>query len=100
MILPHVIDVPLPYKVKVKDVCLGYNFVILLSKAGMLYSFGKKNNFGVLGHGNKKPMEVPTAIKEIKRAGARISSVFCGFSHVIAKSARGKVFSWGSGKKG
>jgi alpha-tubulin suppressor-like RCC1 family protein len=39
--------IPLPIiREKVKDVALGYNFVVLLSKNGILFTFGKNNSHG------------------------------------------------------
>ena len=100
IIHPQPIEIPLPYKMKIKDIALGYNFVILLSQGGLILSFGKDNNCGQLGHGDLKPREVPTLVKALKFQGERINAISCGFKHVICKSNRGKVYTWGSGSKG
>ena len=48
-------QVPVPNRIKIADASLGYEFVILLSTNGLLYSFGKDNQCGQLGHGDKEP---------------------------------------------
>jgi len=43
---PLPIKMPLPTKLKVKEVSLGYNFAMLLTKDGQVLSFGKDNLAG------------------------------------------------------
>jgi len=47
-----------------------------------------------------EPREVPTVIEELKDLGVRVTTISCGFKHVICKSSLGKVYTWGSGSKG
>ncbi len=42
---PEPIRIPLP-KMKILDAALGYNFVVLLTSSGLVYSFGSNNNNG------------------------------------------------------
>ena len=41
-------------KIKICNVSWGYNFGILLSNQGLVFSFGKSNSDGQLGHGGKE----------------------------------------------
>ena len=42
--------------------CCGYNFSIFVSNSGLVYSFGKDNSEGQLGHGDTEERELPTLI--------------------------------------
>ena len=68
----------------------------LLSSSGLLYSMGKENSEGQLGHGDSTPRNLPTLIEKLKTMKEMIKTVSCGFKHVIAKTGLGKVYSWGS----
>lgn len=72
----------------------------LLSISGLVYSFGKENSEGQLGHNDQEPRHLPTLIKSLKNTGEKIVSASCGFKHVICKSNLGKVFVWGAGGEG
>lgn len=87
-------------KIKIEKVSCGYNFGVLLTNQGLLYTFGKSNNEGQLGHGDQIARGIPELVTCLKDAGEKIDTVVCGFRHVIAKSTLGKVFTWGWGSKG
>lgn len=66
----------------------------------MVYTFGKNNNEGQLGHGDLEARGIPELILSLKEAGEKIDWVECGFMHCIALTSLGKIFSWGRGTKG
>lgn len=72
----------------------------MLSTGGLLYSFGKENTEGQLGHGDTNPRNIPTLIEKLKTLGEKIHSISCGFKHVICKTGLGKVYTWGAGDCG
>lgn len=67
----------------------------LLSTNGLLYSFGKSNSSGQLGHGDKNSRNLPTLIEKLKNLGEMIKFVSCGFKHVICKTGLSKIYCWG-----
>jgi alpha-tubulin suppressor-like RCC1 family protein len=83
-------------KIIINSVSCGKNFAIILSKQGMLYSFGKSNKMGELGLGDNKPRIIPEQIYALSEAGERITQISCGFKHTIAKGSNGKVYTWGN----
>jgi len=83
-------------KILISTIACGKNFVILLSKQGIVYSFGKSNINGELGLGDFKPRILPETIKTLADSGEKITQIACGYKHCIAKSTLGKVFTWGS----
>ena len=90
-------------KIKIKQISCGYNFTMLLSKNGILYSMGS-NEKGELGLSNDKneinenpfiiePQEnifLSNILKE------KICNVKCGFKHTICMVNGGKIFGWGN----
>lgn len=82
---------------KITNISCGNNFVFLLSKTGNVYSMGKNNKYGQLGHQDKKPRYHPIIVDFFSRNQEKINQISCGFNHVIAKNINGKVFTWGMG---
>lgn len=62
-------------KIKISRVSCGYNFGILLSTQGLVFSFGKNNSDGQLGHGDTDPRGYPEVIQSLKDAGEKIDNV-------------------------
>lgn len=85
---------------KVSSISCGNNFVIILSSSGMVYSMGRTNKFGQLGHGDFEPRLHPSLIQYFVSNSERITQISCGYKHCIAKSACGRVYTWGMGCKG
>ncbi len=83
-------------KIVVNSISCGKNFCIILSKQGILYSFGNTNKFGELGSGNFDIRESPEPIYSLMEAGEKIVQVECGYKHVVARDGIGKVFTWGN----
>ncbi|XP_044259072.1 serine/threonine-protein kinase Nek8 [Tribolium madens] len=75
----------------------GRNFSIFLNTEGFLFSCGEGQQ-GCLGHGNWDSVQTPTIIEALKQE--KIVKMSCGDEHVVALSTDGKVFTWGSSKKG
>lgn len=80
---------------KITSVSCGGGFCIFLNVQGMLYSWGRKNIYGQLGHGDTNPRYNPTIIEIFLNNSERISQVSCGFKHVVVKSFTNKAYSWG-----
>lgn len=87
-----------PTNIIVSQISCSYHFVMILSKSGLLYSFGSDNKEGELGHGDKKSRMMPSLLESL--ALEKLDGVECGYKHVICKSTLGKVFTWGWGTKG
>ncbi len=84
----------------IKNIIIFIKKKSLLSTGGLLYSFGKENSEGQLGHGDTNPRTIPTLIDKLKSLGEKIHRVSCGFKHVICKTGLGKVYTWGAGDCG
>lgn len=80
---------------KVLSIACGNNFVLILNSSGIVYSMGKTNKFGQLGHGNYNPRLYPSRIDYFITNSERITQISCGFKHCIAKSSTGKSYTWG-----
>ena len=78
---------------KIKSVSLGYNFLIILTKSGLLYSMGTSNNYGQLGLGHTNSIYFPTLIEILKND--KIVSVQCGESFVVCKNNKNQIYTWG-----
>jgi alpha-tubulin suppressor-like RCC1 family protein len=80
---------------KIKSIACGNNFVLLLSQGGMVYSMGKSNKYGQLGHGDTNHRHRPTLIEFFQVNNERITQVSCGFKHCAARSSTGRAYTWG-----
>lgn len=85
-------------KIVINSISCGKNFCIILTKQGILYSFGKSNKFGELGTGDYNYRQSPEPIYALLEAGEKIVQVECGYKHVLARDSIGKIFSWGNVK--
>ena len=94
------LEISLPPKIQVTALACGHNFTVLVSKSGLVFSYGSENYTGQLGHGDVYPRDKPTLVDTLKSEGAKVTSIACGFKHVICKTASGKAYSWGWGEKG
>jgi alpha-tubulin suppressor-like RCC1 family protein len=84
----------------VAEVAVGFNFAVVLTTAGVLFSLGSNNRAGQLGLGDLIPRHAPTLVLSLKKSGDKIAAVSCGHQHVVARSTLGKVFTWGNGNDG
>lgn len=85
----------LPLKEKISNISLGCGFALFLNFNGMLFSMGKSNNYGQLGHGDNLPRAKPTLIESLALNNERISQISCGFKHCVVKSHTNKAYTWG-----
>lgn len=85
---------------KVVNMSCGYNFAIFNTSSGSVFSFGKSNSYGELGHGDQLPKNRPTLITFFLNKKIKIDQISAGFKHCLAKSTNGRVYSWGLGSKG
>ncbi len=85
----------LPLKEKFLTISCGGEFALFLNNNGMVYSMGKSNTYGQLGHGDNLPRLKPTLIETFHLNNERISQISCGFKHCVAKSFTNKAYSWG-----
>ena len=93
-------ELGLPPKVLISTASCGHNFTALVSKNGLVFTFGRDNQAGQLGHGDNVSRDTPALVETLKNEGENIISVSCGYKHVICKSKLGKVYTWGWGKQG
>jgi alpha-tubulin suppressor-like RCC1 family protein len=96
--IPQPVELSLPSKIQIATASCGFNFAVLVARNGLVFSFGKDSAVGQLGHGDKEGREVPTLIENLKHE--RVSSISCGFKHVICRTTLGKVYTWGWGERG
>lgn len=97
-------DVPRPLHVKVLDthnvvkIATGWDFSVALTKDGSVYSWGS-NVFGQMGvpsvsKCSNKPMKIDFPQDD------KIVDISAGLRHAGAVCENGRVYMWGSGKKG
>ncbi|KAF0691227.1 Aste57867_17503 [Aphanomyces stellatus] len=85
-----------------KHVCCGWNFTIALSVEGQVFSWGKQAE-GQCGLGYIETDQLsPVLIEALQpyNASANIVHVACGYTHTLAVSDAGELFSWGLGEYG
>mmetsp|Transcript_2683 Transcript_2683/g.2338 ORF Transcript_2683/g.2338 Transcript_2683/m.2338 type:complete len:130 (+) Transcript_2683:156-545(+) len=97
-IIPRPVELSLPYKCQIVTASLGYNFAMLVSKSGHVFSFGKDNSVGQLGHGDTEARLIPTMIEGLRNE--KVVSISCGYKHTICKTGLGKTYTWGWGGRG
>jgi RHS repeat-associated protein len=79
-----------------KQVALGNGFVIALSTAGNLYSWGLDSN-GQLGRGSSASQpETPTEISGL----SNVTQIAVGTNFTLALTASGSVYAWGRNQAG
>lgn len=65
---------PEPYHIRIPGdklltVAVGFDFVMMTSETGKLYSMGKSNSCGELGHGDFVPRSEPTLVTYLSQSG-------------------------------
>jgi hypothetical protein len=96
---PSPVDVKF-HQEKIATVAAGFDFVMFATETGRLFSMGKSNSYGELGHGDFNPRLEPTLIESLANSGDMALQVSCGFKHCIMKNQNGKIFTWGWGERG
>eukprot|EP01105_Mastigella_eilhardi_P014105 TRINITY_DN3206_c0_g1_i2.p1 TRINITY_DN3206_c0_g1~~TRINITY_DN3206_c0_g1_i2.p1 ORF type:complete len:1161 (-),score=241.41 TRINITY_DN3206_c0_g1_i2:34-3516(-) len=85
--------------VKVACIYAGASFIMAVSEAGDLYSWGK-NNRGQLGLGKRCGGCLFPEKLQAPWAPYKIADVACGESHVVLLADNGKIFCWGNNDQG
>lgn len=97
---PQTNPIPTPFSftfpTSIVSVSCGMHFLIFICKSGQAFSLGSSNTEGELGLGDRLPRASPTPIV----LPEPLQSAACGYRHVIARGASGKLFVWGWGKLG
>jgi alpha-tubulin suppressor-like RCC1 family protein len=83
--------------IRISSVSAGYGFIAAVSAAGTVYTWGEGAD-GRLGHGDTERSLVPKQVQAL--AGHRVLSVAAGYSHCLAVTEKGEVFSWGYDRDG
>lgn len=82
----------------VVHVVCGWNFTAALGRDGSVYSWGKQGE-GQCGLGYlDKDQLVPRNIEKL--LDTHVVDIACGYTHTLALTARGEVYSWGLGEYG
>ena len=92
---------------RVARVACGAQFTVLLTKQGVLWTFGA-GECGQLGTGRVTSREIPVAldapvmpgVKEAMNNKQKWIDVACGSGHVLALSSSQRLYGWGFNKRG
>ena len=82
---------------KPKQISCGGFHTAVCTEDGTMYTFGGGEH-GQLGHGDKVNKVTPTLVQALN--GNFIMQITCGWSHSVALTKGGKVFTWGNGDHG
>jgi hypothetical protein len=81
--------------VRLRCVAAGYNYTLVASEEGELFSFGKGDQ-GLLGHGNDEYLHLPERVQALSLArGQVVKEVAAGTKCAMALTTEGEVFIWG-----
>jgi len=89
--LPKFLNLP----EKISWITCGGGFAMFLNVNGMVYSMGRDNTYGQLGHGDTQPRLKPTLIETFHLNNDRVSQISCGNKHCVAKTFTNKAYTWG-----
>lgn len=96
---PHEI-MAFPSNEKMSLVTCGWNFTVALARSGDVFSWGKQGE-GQCGLGYlDKDQLVPRRVEKLVKDGAKVLDIACGYTHTIALTSGGDVYSWGLGEYG
>mmetsp|Transcript_11800 Transcript_11800/g.23727 ORF Transcript_11800/g.23727 Transcript_11800/m.23727 type:complete len:755 (-) Transcript_11800:59-2323(-) len=76
--------------------CGGFHSAVV-TEDGKMYTFGGGEH-GQLGHGDKVNKVKPTLVQALD--GIVLQQITCGWSHSVALTTNGEVFTWGNGDHG
>lgn len=82
---------------KPRQVSCGGFHTAVVTEDGRLYTFGGGEH-GQLGHNDRVNKVKPTLVQALE--GVFVSQITCGWSHSVALTNKGRVFSWGNGDHG
>lgn len=94
---PHEVT-SFPRETAIVHVVCGWNFTAALGGDGSVYSWGKQGE-GQCGLGYlDKDQLVPRNIEKL--LDSHVIDIACGYTHTIALTSKGEVYSWGLGEYG
>lgn len=76
--------------------CGGFHTAVV-TEDGRVHTFGGGEH-GQLGHGDKVNKVKPTLVEAL--VGIFVTQITCGWSHSVALTTNGKVYTWGNGDHG
>ena len=76
--------------------CGGFHTAVV-TEDGRLYTFGGGEH-GQLGHNDRVNKVKPTFVEALD--GVFVSQITCGWSHSVALTSKGRIFTWGNGDHG
>jgi alpha-tubulin suppressor-like RCC1 family protein len=76
--------------------CGGFHTAVV-TEDGRLYTFGGGEH-GQLGHNDRVNKVKPTFVQALD--GVFVSQITCGWSHSVALTSKGRIFTWGNGDHG
>lgn len=76
--------------------CGGFHTAVV-TEDGRLYTFGGGEH-GQLGHNDRVNKVKPTFVQALD--GVFVSQITCGWSHSVALTGKGKIYTWGNGDHG
>lgn len=82
---------------KPKQVSCGGFHTAVVTEDGHLYTFGGGEH-GQLGHNDRVNKVKPTLVNALE--GLFVSQITCGWSHSVALTSTGRVYTWGNGDHG
>ncbi|GBP95933.1 hypothetical protein EVAR_71333_1 [Eumeta japonica] len=80
-----------------KSACAGEGFTILLTQAGSILSCGDNSKYA-LDFADNKTFHSPKIIEALENY--QITEIKAGTTHVLALSADGSIFTWGTNVQG
>lgn len=82
---------------RLRQVSCGGFHTAVVTEDGKLYTFGGGEH-GQLGHNDRVNKVKPTLVKSLE--SVFVSQITCGWSHSVALTGEGKVYTWGNGDHG
>lgn len=82
---------------KPKQVSCGGFHTAVVTDDGRLYTFGGGEH-GQLGHNDRVNKVTPTYVQALE--DVFVSQITCGWSHSVALTSKGRIFTWGNGDHG
>ncbi|EQC36786.1 hypothetical protein SDRG_05620 [Saprolegnia diclina VS20] len=82
---------------RIKQVACGGFHTAAVTDTGEIFTWGGGEH-GQLGHGDKVNKTIPSLVKHL--ADKVVVQITCGWSHTVALTENGEVYTWGNGDHG